>query len=229
MNEELEGLEAELMGLGANSSMIAQVRKSFAAREHVMYKRAFAETLTPNQKHFLSKVDKSTIGDATMEDVTFFARTQITGSSETNLVSDSTQKAEGKSNISQGEIPKGTNFSLGRIRLAYATHASFTDPSTVIYDNYGTIPVNVLNGRLQVKHTNTGKILVDLPTNIFFAQGSNANRTILPGLNDFVHPKAYKLVEGGSKLEIGLIYPGSLPANNHFIEIMFGGAGTRAK
>ena len=229
--DELQGLEDQLLGLGATPIQAAKLASAARAA-------AFKSVMSPGQKHFMAKVatmknaeEAAAIknGTVTMEDIVFYQRVAITGSSESNLIGDTSVDKESIGNLTQGEIPKGTNFSLTKIRLAYANHATVTDPSGVIYDNFGSIPVAVLNGRLQIKDgSKSGRVLVDLPATNFFAQGSTANRTAIPGFNDFVNLKSYKFIEGTTKLKVGLLFTGGLPANNNFIEVQLAGPGTRS-
>jgi hypothetical protein len=229
--DELQGLEDQLMGLGATPIQAAKLAAAARAA-------AFKSVMSPGQKHFMAKVatmknqeEAANIknGSVTMEDIVFYQRVLLTASADNNLINDNSKDVEGIGNLTQGEIPKGTNFSLTKIRLAYANHATQTDASLVIYDNYGTIPVAVLNGRLQIKDSSKGgRVIVDLPATNFFAQGSTANRTEIPGFNDFVNLKSYKFIEGSTKLKVGLLFAGALAANNNFIEVQLAGPGTRS-
>jgi hypothetical protein len=229
--DELQGLEDQLLGLGATP--MQAVKLAAAARN-----AAFKSSLSPSQKHFMAKIhsmknaDEAAAiknGSVTMEDIVFYQRVLLNGSSEGNLINDSSKDVIGTGNITAGAIPKGTNFTLAKIRLAYSNHATQSDPSLVIYDNYGTIPAGVLNGILQVKDmSRSGRVIAELPAAHFFAQGSTANRTAVPGFNDFVNLKAYKFIESETKLKVSLLYTAALGSNYNFIEIQLAGPGTRS-
>lgn len=176
------------------------------------------DRLDPNSKRIIAA------GNASYYDADFYIRSQITGTQDVLLTSN--QKVVGVSNLNENRLPELTNLIISAVRVAYATHATLTNPAAVKYDNVNAaVPVALLNGELIIKIND--RPVVELPISKFF----NANGTApvsfqAQGSNDTIELQAMKVVTPQDVIGVEIKLPNGLTlgANNHFLEVRLLGA-----
>lgn len=187
------------------------------------------DLLDPNESAAIKK------GQRQWDYQTIYRRTQIASfGNDVNIWDDaSSDRINGQCNINKNVMPAGSNMlmeNLG-IRWGYDPSGSITDPTKINYYGFKDAPAGFINSEITIS-VNSVEIIQRLPLSLVMASESNSSQNSTH-LSTHTWPinKDFAVWLSNQRIEVRMHTPpgSTMPAGNHFIEVMFTGTTVRSK